>query len=698
MKFLFGCFFFFSAFILFIFSGFLLLFLTIPSVDVDIISAIEPIKSKEIRDKNGELLFDFSKNTKRTIISYEEISKNTIYATIAVEDRTFYSHSGVRPLAILRSFLFNIFSSSFNQGGSTITQQLIKNLLLTSEKKLFRKLREILIAFQTEQSFTKNQIITAYLNTIPYGGVLYGVEAASLRYFGKSNIKTSIAESAYLASLPKAPTYYSPYGQNRFYLEERKNFILKQMFLLNFINKKQYIEASREVVIFKNKTDSLIQAPHFVFFVSEFLKNRPKQNKTKETIYTTLDFSLQKKLKILLEEKFAKIKKRLGAQNLSLIVLNTKSGEILSMIGSLDYFNSLEEGNVNNTLSLRQPGSSIKPFIYAAAFESGLSPESIVYDVQTQFSSTCEKENLQTTLECYSPSNFTNDFVGPITLREALSQSRNIPAVKTLYLSGNNAQRIVYKTNIGGEKFSKHGLSAALGSNEVSLLNLVNAYRIFPNNGFYSDFVWEKGRKNSQDSVISKKTANYINSILSDNITRSLVFTGLGRLLKNRPDVAVKTGTTNNTKDIWIIGYTKQYIIGVWAGNNDATPLLEGYGASLSDIWYNSLIETEKHLGMKRDSSFEKPSLYNEFKELPLVGGYIKRKNLEETESILGFITPIRNKILPIGEISDQYKNWNYGIFAWENNIETNSQYILNKEIEKNFNPNSNIFYNYFSF
>src|SRR3989344_1888612 len=369
-------------------------------------------------------------------------------ATVAIEDAEFYSHKGVLPSAVLRAHLVNIGALGFEQGGSTITQQVIKNSLLTTEKTIARKLKEWVLSVKLEKRASKEKILELYLNENPYGGNVYGVEEASRVFFGKSAKGLDLAESAYLAALPRAPTYYSPYGNNRDKLEARKNLVLKRMLDEHFITDEEYEGARAKEVLFAPHAEENIKAPHFVFFVREHLEKRYGKDVIESAglkIITTLDYELQKKAEGIVRVYSEENIKNFNAKNAGLVAIDPKTGELLVMVGSRDYFDTENEGNFNVTTSPnRQPGSAFKPFVYATAFEKGFTPETVVFDLETQFDINCDaegnpREGVAEDYSCYTPTNYDGVFRGPITLREALAQSINIPAIKTLYLAGLSA-------------------------------------------------------------------------------------------------------------------------------------------------------------------------------------------------------------------------------------------------------------------
>jgi penicillin-binding protein 1C len=576
----------------FIFSlGFLILWvstLKIPHLDSFEERRVE--QTTKIYASDGEtLLFDVFEHARRTKVSFDDISMYIKYATLAVEDNDFYNHRGVQPKSILRAVLINLKNQEFTQGGSTLTQQVVKNSVLTPEKLISRKLKEWIFSIRLEQTMDKDTIFEFYLNETPYGGTIYGVEQASLSFFGKSASDVSIAEAAYLAALPVAPTRLSPYGSNRELLESRQKFVLEEMYKNNYITEEEYKEAIQEEVVFISKEEGGIKAPHFVMYVQEYLEQKYGNDifdKGGLKIITTLDYDMQKKAETLALEHALRNKENFNAENIALTAINPKNGHILVMVGSRNYSDPEIDGNYNITTSYRQPGSIFKPFAYAQAFIKGYTPETVLFDLKTQFSTTCDPSDLSHSLPCYSPQNYDGIFRGPVSMRDALAQSINVPAVKTLYLAG------IYETaelakSMGLKNLSdisRYGLTMVLGGGEASLLNLTGAYGVFANEGIKVDLspiikiennkgeILEEYKPN-KERVLDKKIALTISDILSDNSARTPAF-GENSLL-NFPgyDVAVKTGTTNDYRDAWIIGYTPDIVVGAWAGNNDNTPM-----------------------------------------------------------------------------------------------------------------------------
>jgi 1A family penicillin-binding protein len=559
-------------------------------------------ESTKIYDRTGQhLLYEVHGEEKRTIVKLDQISDHLKNATIATEDKNFYNHYGIDPRGIIRAIYADVTSGTKTQGASTITQQLIKNSILSSERTFTRKIKEIILAIETEQKFSKDEILEMYLNQIPYGSSAYGSEAAAQTFFGKSAQDLDIPESALLAALPKATTYYSPYNSNLKALEElnlRYKMIINQMLAGGYISEQEAKDAKEVEILKKVKPfRESIEAPHFVMYVRQQLVDEFGEEEVEKgglKVYTTLNYDMQKiaedAIKKAVEGNLAKY----NARDAALVAIDPKSGQIVSMVGSKDYFNVEDQGNVNAAISDRlQPGSSFKPFVYATAFKKGYTPDTILFDVQTNFGKDGSGKE-------YIPNNYNMKFSGPVTIRQALSRSLNIPAVKSLYLAGiENSVQTAHDlgiTTLNNPK--KYGLSLVLGTGEVKLLDMVSSYGVFANDGIRNSAVSilkiedENGKivKEYEDNpkeVLDEEVARNINSILSDNEARSAVF-GLNNnfVLKGRP-VAAKSGTTSSFKDAWTIGFTPSLASGVWTGNNNGKEMKKGADGSViaAPIW-----------------------------------------------------------------------------------------------------------------
>jgi len=564
-------------------------------------------QSTKIYDRTGKiLLFDLNQDLKRKVISFAEISPYIKNATIAIEDSGFYTHGGIEIKAIFRAVLANLFGGSFNQGGSTITQQVIKNSLLTSEKAISRKMKEWFLAIKLDKTMSKDEILSIYLNENPYGGSIYGVEEATQTFFGKKASEVNLAEAAYLAAIPNAPTYYSPYGNNKTKLDERKNLVLQKMLDDKMITEEEYTGAKNESVIFIPKQSNSIKAPHFVEYVRQYLEEKYGEKMVREDglkVTTTLNYDLQVKAEEVVKKYAFENKKNFNAENAALVAIDPKTGEILSMVGSRDYFDKEIQGNFNVTLAHRQPGSTFKPFVYATAFNKGYTPETILFDLPTEFQTTCDEKGnpigMTNANDCYMPVNYDDKYLGPVTLREALAQSRNIPSIKTLYLAGVKDSLDTAKnmgiTSLGNA--DQYGLTLVLGGGEVSPLELTSAYGVFANTGVRNPYISILKIENSKgevleeasyhpEQVLSEESANKISDILSDNIARTPAYGSQSPLYFADRPVAVKTGTTNDFRDVWIVGYTPNLVVGAWGGNNNNSPIDKKVaGMVIAPLW-----------------------------------------------------------------------------------------------------------------
>lgn len=604
--------------------------------DLNAFDERKEIQSTKIYDRTGEiLLYEIYKDTKRTIIPFEDISRNIKNAIIAIEDDQFYKHKGIDIPGIMKAVLGEV-GIGKKRGGSTITQQLIKNSILTPERTVVRKIKEMVLAIKLERKYSKEEILNFYLNEVPFGAISYGVENASQVFFNKHASELTLAESAYLASMPKSPTYYSPYGNHRDKLEERKDLVLRQMSNLGFITDEERDIANQEKVEFIKRGDETLKAPHFIMMVREYLNDKYGEDVVSAgglNVITTLDWDLQQKGEEILVKYADENEKKYNANNAGMVGTDPKTGEILVMVGSRDYFNIKAEGNFNVTTARRQPGSSFKPFTYATAFQKGYTPDTILFDLRTEFNPSCNpdleeqekelieklKENPEYEDKCYHPGNYDNVFRGPMTMKNALAQSVNIPAVKTLYLAG-FADTIKMARQLGITTLNdteRYGLTLALGAGEVKLLDITSSYGVFANDGirvepsFVLSVANSKGKileenKLQEERVIDEQIARLINDILSDNDARAPAFGQNSYLYLPNYDVAVKTGTTNNYRDAWIIGYSPDFALGVWAGNNDNTPMEKKVaGFIVAPMWSAFMNEVLKQYP---NSKFEKPN------------------------------------------------------------------------------------------
>lgn len=585
------------------FSGvFLIWFSTLKTPDINMFDDKLLGQSAKIYDRTGTvLLYDLSQKVRRSVVTLDQISPYIKNATIAIEDNDFYSHGGIKIKSLFRAVLANIGNRAYSQGGSTITQQVVKNSLLTTDKKITRKIKEIFLALKLEKNLTKDEILTIYLNNSPYGGNIYGVEEATQLFFNKKASDVTLSEAAIIASLPKAPSTYNPYGGKKDALLERKNLVLSNMLKLKMITEDEYNVAKNETVIFQPRNLGSIKAAHFVMYLKDQLEKKYGNKKLSEggfKVISTIDYEIQKKGEEIVYEYVKKNESRFRAENGSMVAIDPKTGQILAMIGSRDYFDTEIDGNYNIATAFRQPGSAFKPFVYATGFNKGFLPQTILFDTKTEFSSQCSPNSVPQHPDavCYSPQNYEGGFKGPMSIRMALGASRNIPAVKMIYLVG--VQPVINLAKIMGvsnlDDASKYGLSLALGSGEVSLLDITSAYGVFANDGVRNNIVGilkiedSNGKileeyEPSSKQVLNTETARMINDILADPVARNSIFV---RSYFKDDIVAVKTGTTNNSRDAWTIGYTPTVVLGAWMGNNNNKPMSQIASALIvSPMW-----------------------------------------------------------------------------------------------------------------
>ncbi|MEK7149680.1 MAG: PBP1A family penicillin-binding protein [Patescibacteria group bacterium] len=645
-------------------------------------------QSTKIYDRTGQvLLYEMNNQGKRTVVSLSQIPDYAKTATIAVEDKDFYTHSALDWRGIARSIIKNLIRGGFAQGGSTITQQLARNAFLTPEKTISRKLKEIILSYWIEKYYSKDKILELYLNQISYGAGSYGIEAASQVYFGKSAKDLTLLEAAILASMPQSPSYYSPWGPHLDELLKRKDYALEQMRNLGFIDAEERDRNTKEKPQFVEKNIGNIKAPHFVMMVKDYLINKYGEdlvNKGGLKAITTLDLNLQKIAEMAVVNGAKRNSELYKGNNAALVAQDPKTGQILALVGSADYFDTANEGNFNVAVQgLRQPGSAIKPLIYVTAFKKGYSPDTVVFDAPTEFSTDSQKCPLininyskDMEKECYHPQNFDQQFRGPVNLRSALAQSINIPAVKMLYLAGLNdvlqtAQDFGITTLIDP---SRYGLSLTLGGGEIKLIELVGAYSVFSQEGVkhQQNFILEVSDYNNNvlekyldraTQVIEPQYTRLINDILSDAEARKPLYQASFNLtVFDGRDVAMKTGTTNDHKDAWTIGYSPYLIAGVWAGNNHQESMQKNAGSILAalPIWNEFMSQALNNFS---NESFNKPEPFSEIK--PMLNGQYLIDN--QVHDILYFV----DKNDPLGaapqnpQNDPQFNNWDFPVQVW---------------------------------
>lgn len=541
-----------------------------------------PKMSTKIYDRNGKILYQFYKDEDRSWISLDQVPESLVEATLAAEDKDFFKHHGFSIKGIAQAVWYNLKNGESNRprGGSTITQQLAKNVFLNGEKTWRRKVKEAILALMLERKLSKEEILERYFNQVPYGGNIYGVMEAANRYFGKNVGEINLAEATFLAGLPAAPSFYSPFTEDGLDLaKNRQKHVIEEMVTNGLLSPTEAEETLKEKInIIDDKKD--IQAAHFVFYVREYLEKLGfgEIERRGLKVITSLDLNIQKNAEKVVSTEINKVKK-LKINNGAALVLNVKEGEILAMVGSKDYFAKDIDGKFNVvTQALRQPGSSIKPINYLLALQRGKSFLDTIEDSPISYNIPGQK--------AYAPQNYTGKYLGRVTLKTALASSLNIPSVKLLNENGvGNMIDLAEKMGITTWKDrSRYGLSLALGAGEVKMIELAGAYSIFANLGekvelnpilevknYLGETVYSKQK--SSEEVIEAKYAYLINNTLSDDQARAPIFGTNSLLHLKGKTVAVKTGTTNNLKDNWCIGWTPSYLVATWVGNNDSMPM-----------------------------------------------------------------------------------------------------------------------------
>lgn len=619
------------GFLLLLFSAVIFFATQIPSPQD--LTTRDIASSTKIYDKDGELLYDIYQNQNRTPIKLSDVPGYVKQATISIEDKDFYKHSGFSISGITRS-LFDLVVHRRVEGGSTLTQQLVKNALLSGERTVTRKLKEFILAIQVERSYSKDQILEMYLNEIPYGGTAYGIEAAANLYFGKHAKDLNLAEAALLAGLPQRPSVYSPYGTKPELAKVRQKEVLRRMVEDDYIDETESKDAyNRELTYRTSQTEVGFKAPHFVLYVKQKLIEQFGDKLVEQgglRVTTSLDYKLQKQAEDIVK---AEVKNLASAKvgNGAAVVLDAKTGQILSMVGSKDYFAEDYDGNVNVTISPRQPGSATKPINYAKALEKGYTANYTYLDVKTEFPGG-DKPN-------YTPVNYDGQFHGPVQMRYALGNSYNLPAVKNLALVGvRDVMELGYRMGLttwepSDENVNSVGLSLTLGGREVRLLDLTSAFATLANEGKQNDPISilkvedSRGktlfeyRPTEGRKVLDTGIAFIISDILSDNGARSAAFGSNSVLVIPGKTVAVKTGTTDEKRDNWTIGYTPSVVTGVWVGNNDnsvMSPVVASGVTGASPIW-NKIMRAA--LKDKSNESFEKPGNVSQMEVDGLMSG-----------------------------------------------------------------------------
>lgn len=604
--------------VLFIILGTIVLFLIfrgLPSPEK--LSSNEFPVSTQIFDRQGKLLYEIYAEQNRTPIQLADLPDYIKQATIAIEDKNFYKHHGFAWEGITRAFLNTVFKKNL-QGGSTITQQLVKTTLLTPDRTLKRKLREAILSWATEIRYSKDEILEMYLNHVPYGGTSYGIEQAAQTYFGKNAHNLNLAESTLLAGLPQAPTRYSPFGTNPTLAQERQRQVLNRMLQDRYISQEQLDQAINTPLNYAPQTQN-IKAPHFSLYIKELLVDKygePLVEKGGLRVTTSLDLDLQEYAEAAVATEAAKLQKA-NVSNAAALVTVPRTGEILALVGSKDYFDDAIDGNVNITTSLRQPGSSIKPINYAVGLLKGFTPATMFLDVPVCFNVPGQP--------AYCPKNYDNTFHGVTQIRFALGNSFNIPAVKML--AANSVESMIATASAMGittfQDPSRYGLSLTLGGGEVKMVDMAVAFGVFANAGLkvdltpilkvttYTGKVLEQIDLENQlpvgEKVLPPEVTYLISHILLDNNARSQVFGSNSQLVIPGHAVSVKTGTTDDLRDNWTIGFTPSFLVAAWTGNNDNTPMSPWLVSGVSGaapIWHQIMAQV---LAGKPDEWPKKP-------------------------------------------------------------------------------------------
>lgn len=607
-------------------------------------------QTTKIYDRNGKILFNVYQDQNRTIVPLSAVPDNLKKATIATEDKDFYRHRGFDVYGIIRAARATIFQGNV-QGGSTITQQLVKSVFLTPERTVSRKIKELYLAFRVETAFSKDKILEMYLNQVPYGGTAWGVAAAADQYFGRDLKDLDLAQSALLAGLPAAPTYYSPFGQNPKRALERQKFVLARMYEEHYITRAEEEKAAAEELKFRSSAVD-IKAPHFVMYVRDLLSQKYGDAVATHgglKVTTTLDLDIEASAEAAVAKNIEAVK-YLNVSNGAALVTRPASGEILAMVGSKDFFDSSIDGNFNVTIANRQPGSSIKPINYAAALSKKLiTPATVIMDVATTFGVAGTKP--------YTPINYDGQYHGPVQVRFALANSYNIPAVKVLAISGVE-DMINLATEMGITTFtepSRYGLSLTLGGGEVKMVDMATAFGVFANEGVRQDLTpilkvedsngrtLEEFKQKAGRRVLSREVSFLISSILSDNGARSAAFGEFSGLTIGGKTVAVKTGTTDDKRDNWTIGYTPGYLVTTWVGNNDNHPMSQNLASGITGaapIWHDIM---QSLLKDKVNKAFKVPSGVSGTQICSFTGGPANDKCTNRFEYFLAGTAPTKD-------------------------------------------------------
>lgn len=659
---------------------------TVPSIQE--ISSQQISQSTKIYDRTGTvLLYEIGDGAHRTVVPFNQIPQSLKDATIAIEDQNFYNEPAFDIKGIFRAIYVDITTGSLAQGGSTITQQLARTAFLSVNQTFTRKMKELVLAIKLNEYYSKDDILGLYLNEAPYGATISGVQEASVSYFGVSVDKLNLAQSAVLAALPQAPSYYSPWGSHVDELLKRQRLVLQQMYNIKKITKDQLNTALNYKIVFLPRTASGtgMRAPHFVVAVEDYLTQKYGEDVVDRgglKVITTLNWDIQKAAESAISDGVARNIELYKASNASLVAEDPKTGQILALVGSANYFDTSNDGNFNvATQGLRQPGSSLKPFIYLTGFQLGYTPSTVLFDVPTEFSTdaSCPAvPNFSTTNKlCFHPQNFEGTFEGPLTLRDALAQSDNVAAVKMLYLAGEKRSLQNLEsfgiTTLGDS--SNYGLSLVLGGGAVHLIDLTEAYSVLADDGVKhtQSIIMQVQDSNGKtlesyqdhaEQVADAQSVRLVNNILSDAEARRPLFqSSLNETVFSGYDVALKTGTSNDYRDAWAMGYTPSIVVGVWAGNNNNSPMQKSGSSILAAVPMWSTFMNQA-LPLVSNETFTQPDAVTPA-NAALGGNYLDASGNPHT--ILYYI----DKNDPTGSTpsnpaSDpQYNHWEIGVENW---------------------------------
>lgn len=659
---------------------------TVPSIQE--IGSQQIGQSTKIYDRTGTvLLYSINNNgQQRTLVSFGEIPQSLKDATIAIEDQNFYNEPAFDLKGILRALWVDITTHSFAEGGSTLTQQLARTAFLTLNQTLTRKIREFILAVKLNQYYSKDQILALYLNEVPYGPNISGVGEAAEDYFGVPVSQLNLAQSAVLAALPQAPTYYSPYGTHVAELLQRQQLVLQQMYKTGKITQAQLTAAENFKITFQPQTASGngIRAPHFVMAVENYLVQKYGENEVDNgglKVITTLNWTMQQQAEAAVTAGVARNTQLYQSTNGALVAQDPTTGQILALVGSANYFDTANDGNFDvATQGLRQPGSSLKPFVYMTGFQMGYTPDTILFDVPTEFSTNASCPSVpdlnSVTPNCFHPQDFEGTFAGPMTVCDALAQSVNVPAVKMLYLVGEQ-NAIQNMANFGITTFgdpSQYGLSLVLGGGAVHLIDLTEAYSVLADQGVKHAQTMILSVTDSNGNVLESyqdqtttvadaQSVNEINDILSDAAARApLMGASQGLTVFPGYDVALKTGTSNNYTDAWAMGYTPSLVVGVWAGNNNNAPMQKAGSSILAAVPMWNAFMTQA-LPEVPNTTFTQPNPVTPDK--PILAGQFNING--QVHTILYYV----DKNDPTGPdpsdpaMDPQYNNWEIGVENW---------------------------------